>query len=629
MSDFFNSIMDKIFISGNLLHPLDWTAIGIYFVIILCVGLYFVKRGGKNTTSYFLAGRSLPWWIAGTSIVATMFAADTPLFHTGNVRRFGLDAGWLFFLPGFGVVLASVLFARLWRRARVMTEIELLEMRYSGRAAKIFRGANAVYGGVFQAALTMGWVTLAMGVLVETLLGIDKVIGTWFFLGIVLIYSVSAGLWGVVATNFIQYMIATFGTIFLAVVSVVKCGGLAAMNEKLAAVPDWSGSAMRVFPEPSAWGPMFGWWIIIGYLFVFGIQTSVSGGFMGQAVYASKDEKNASHALLWFGFCYYVLNGWPWIITGLASVILLGATNEAAGLGDYQDTYPAMIVKLMPIGMRGIMAAAMIAAFMSTISTLLNWGSSYMVNDFYRRFLVKGKSERYYVLISRLFSVGLAVFGGWFAFQFDTLTSILLRVPLYLIGIVLVWVFRWLWSRTNIWSEISAMVGSIFMAILVDIVFAKFGIWQSPIDPVTGKAEDWIYFGQKILTILGGTTAIWLIVTMLTKPVDDEILKKFYKLVVIPGPGWNRIRKLCGDDCPKADSGWRVLFTYISGCVGLFGLLLAIGYAITCKWSLAAVIFVVSVIGSVMYFKLFNTLTHLDDDERGEQLKASLESSQV
>ncbi|MDF7827110.1 hypothetical protein P4B35_24010, partial [Pontiellaceae bacterium B12227] len=179
----------------------------------------------------------LPWWVAGTSIVATMFAADTPLFHTGNVRQFGLDAGWLFFIPGFGVVMAAVLFARLWRRARVVTEIELFEMRYTGKAAKIFRGFNAVYGGVFKAAVTLGWVTLAMGVILESLFGIDRYIGTMVFMGIVLVYSISSGLWGVVATDFIQYIVATFGTMYLAFAAVKECGGLVAMREQLMAVP--------------------------------------------------------------------------------------------------------------------------------------------------------------------------------------------------------------------------------------------------------------------------------------------------------------------------------------------------------------------------------------------------------
>lgn len=590
---------------GNL-HIIDWLVIAIYFTVCIVVGLYFVKRASGNTDDYFLAGRKLPWWIAGTSIVATMFAADTPLFHTGNVRRFGLDAGWLFFAPGFGVILASVLFARLWRRAKVLTEIELLEMRYTGRAARIFRGFNAIYGGVFQAALTLGWVTLAMGVIVEALLGIDKVVGTWIFLGIVLIYSVSSGLWGVVATDFIQYLVATFGTIYLAIVSVVECGGLQAMNEKLAAVSGWSGSAMRVFPEPGAWDPSYSWWLIIGWALVFSVQVSVANGFMGQRIYASKDEKNASRSVLWFGFCYYVLNGWPWIVTGLASIIILGASNEAAGLSDFQDTYPAMIVKLMPIGMRGVMAAAMIAAFMSTISTILNWGSSFMVNDFYRRFIARERSTRHYVWASRIFSLGLALFGGWFAFQFKNITEILLKVPLYLVGGMLVFVFRWLWHRTNIWSEIAAMAGSVLVALFVDFVLiGHFGIWQAE--------DNFVYFGHKMLAVFIATTIIWFLVTILTKPVDDDTLKKFYRHTILPGPGWKRIRELCGKDCPKPDSLGTVLLTWGAGSAALFALLFSIGFAIAVKWAMAGILLGLSAVAAWMYFRLYNSLTHYDD----------------
>ena len=600
---------------GNL-HLIDWVVVGIYFVVCIVVGLLFVKKASGSTDDYFLAGRKLPWWIAGTSIVATMFAADTPLFHTGNVRQFGLDAGWLFFIPGFGVVMAAVLFARLWRRARVTTEVELLEMRYSGKAATVFRGFNAVYGGVFKAAVTLGWVTLAMGVILESLFGIDRYIGTMAFMGIVLIYSISSGLWGVVATDFIQYIVATFGTIYLAFAAVKECGGLVAMRDQLMAVPDWSGSAMRVIPDPSAWNPNFSWMLIFGWLLIYSIELSTSGGFMGQRIYASKDEKNASHSLLWFGFCYYVLNGWPWIVTGLASIIILGATNEAAGLANYDGTYPAMIVKLMPVGMLGIMGAAMIAAFMSTISTILNWGSSLMVNDFYRRFVVTGKSKHHYVWASRAFSLGLAVFGVWFAFQFDSITQILLRMPLYLIGGVLVFVFRWLWSRTNIWSEIAAMVGSIVVALFIDFILVpKLHIWE-PNEAIPD--HNWfVYFGHKMVLVLVATTVIWVITTLLTKPVDDETLKKFYKHTIPPGPGWKRIRTLCEEESgtPVPSPLSKILLAWLAGIVGLFVLLFAIGYMVACQWVMSGVLLVVSAVGFIAYFKLYASLTHYDDLE--------------
>lgn len=601
---------------GNL-HLIDWIVVLIYFVVCIAVGLFFVKKASGSTDDYFLAGRKLPWWIAGTSIVATMFAADTPLFHTGNVRQFGLDAGWLFFIPGFGVVMAAVLFARLWRRARVVTEIELLEMRYSGKAAKIFRGFNAIYGGVFKAAVTLGWVTLAMGVILESLFGIDRTTGTMIFMGIVLIYSISSGLWGVVATDFIQYFVATFGTIYLAVAAVNECGGLLAMRDQLMAIPDWSGNAMRVIPDPSAWNPNFSWMLIFGWLLIYSIELSTSGGFMGQRVYASKDERNASLSLMWFGFCYYVLNGWPWIITGLASLIILGSTNEIAGLENYDATYPAMIVELMPVGMLGIMAAAMIAAFMSTISTILNWGSSLMMNDLYQRFLVRDASKRHYVWASRAFSLGLAIFGVWFAFQFDSITQILLRMPLYLIGGVLVFVFRWLWSRTNIWSEIAAMVGSIIVALFIDFILVpKLHIWE-PNEAI--PEHNWfVFFGHKMVLVLVATTIIWVVVTLLTKPADDETLKKFYKHTIPPGPGWKRIRALCEaeGDLPKPSPLSMILLAWASGVTGLFVLLFSIGYLVACQWGTAGVLLIISAAGFITYFKLYNKLEHCDDLEQ-------------
>lgn len=594
------------------LETLDWTCIILYFVVVLAVGMYFIRRAGKSMDDFFLAGRSLPWWLAGTSMVATMFAADTPLFHTGNVRRFGLDAGWLFFLPGFGVILASVLFARLWRRTRVLTEIELFELRYSGRAASFFRGFSALYGAFFTAAITLGWVTLAMGVIVESLLGIDRSIGIWAMLGVVLVYSVGSGIWGVVATDFIQYIVATFGSMYLAVVAVVRCGGFRAMNDQIHAIQNWSGSAMRVFPDPSAWNPLYTWWLIIGWLIVFGVRAAVTGEYLGQRIYASRNEKHASYSVLWFGFCYYVLNGWPWIITGLASIVVLGSTNEIAGISDWQATYPQMILRLMPAGMRGIMAAAMIAAFMSTVSTLLNWGSSYAVNDFYRRFFVRRGTDRHYVWVSRLFSVGLALFGGWFALQFENITSMLLKVSLYLTGGVFVWIFRWMWSRTNIWSEISALLGSVFMAVFVDLFLGKkLGIWQSE--------DSFLYYGQRLLTILLGTTIIWLVVTLLTRPVSDERLVAFYRKVAVPGPGWSRIRALCRGECRPADSLLLVAATWLAGIGMLFGVLFAIGFGITCNGKMSLAMLVISLVSAVIYFKLFGKLTYFEETSIQEQ----------
>ncbi len=581
---------------------IDWLVVVAYFVAVLIVGMLFVKKASSSIDDYFLAGRSLPWWVAGTSMVATMFAADTPLFHTANVRQFGMDAGFLFFTPGFGVILAAVLFVRLWRRVNVMTEIELIEMRYSGKPAAIFRGFNAIYGGLIKAALIMGWVTLAMGVVVESLLGIDKVWGVSIFLVIVMIYSASSGMWGVVATDFIQYFVATAGTLFLAYTAVDACGGLAAMNEQIKQITEWSGSEMRVIPDPSAWNPNYSWALIIGWSLVFSLDLATASGFLGQRVYASKDEKNASYSTLWFAFCYYVLNGWPWIITGVASMIVLGSTDAAAGLGHSQEIYPAMINKLMPTGFRGLMGAAMIAAFMSTISTIMNWGSSFMVNDFYRRFIKPSESKTHYVWVSRIISVCLLVFGGWFAFQFENITEMLVIVPQYLIGGTLVLMARWLWSRTNIWSEITAIVSSFAIAFFVNKVLSAEG-------NIFYSTDSFEFYGQRLLTILAGTTAVWIFVTLMTKPEDDSVLIAFYKKANIPGPGWSRIRRLCAEDCPKAESSLTIVATLLIGMAALYGLLISIGYAITLNWTYFISYLAVSLASVVAYAKLYRKLT--------------------
>jgi uncharacterized membrane protein required for colicin V production len=254
------------------------------------------------------------------------------------------------------------------------------------------------------------------------------------------------------------------------------------------------------------------------------------------------------------------------------------------------------------------MAAAMISAFMSTISSLMNWGASYMVNDFYGRFIIKNASNKHYVWASRIVSMGLLVFGGWFAFQFTDITQMLLSVSLYLTGLSLVWIFRWFWWRTNIWSEISAMIGSIVVAFFVDKVLGDyFGIWQSE--------DAFEYYGQRLISILIGTTVIWLIVTLLTKPVDDERLKKFYRRIAVPGIGWRRIRLLCGEDCPKTDTTMNVLLTWLSGVIALFSLLTALGYGVACRWLPMTTGLLVSLFSAIVYFVLYNHLTHFKDEE--------------
>jgi solute:Na+ symporter, SSS family len=450
----------------------------------------------------------------------------------------------------------------------------------------------------------MGWVTLAMGVVVEQFLGMNRETGTWLFLGIVLAYSVGSGMWGVVMTDLIQYVVATAGSLFLAWKAIDYCGGLNAMNAALANQTEWSGATdgvLRVVPDPSALDPSYSWWLVIGFILVWGADIANAGGFIGQRIFASKNEKHASHAVLWFGFCYYLHNGWPWIVVGAASIHVLGATNAAAGLADYQETFPAMIMKLMPAGFRELMMASLIAAFMSTIDTLLNWGSSLLVNDFYRRFVVTRSSRRHYVMVSRAFMLGLALFGGWFAMQFKSITEMLMSVNMYLVGGFFAYMLRWLWSRANIWSEIATMVGSILVALMVQKVLpVYFGIWDSE-DPFK-------YYGHQMTAILAGTTLIWAVVTLLTKHTDEKQLIAFYKQVVPPGPGWTRIRRLCGQDAPRVDSFGKILATWAMGVTSLIGLLAAIGYGLTCRWLTALVMSTIALTAAFTYFRLFNQL---------------------
>src|SRR5262245_36587953 len=454
---------------------LDWFVVLAYLAAAVSAGLWFSRHSNKGVEDFFLAGRRLPWWLAGASMVASMFASDTPLFHSGNVRDMGLSAAWLFFFPVFGALLAGAYFARLVRRTGVVTDAEFVEMRYSGQAPAPFRGFLAFYNGVYVATLTMGWVTLGMTETIAQILNLPKLPVVVSLMAVVLIYAMVSGLWGVVMADLFQYVVASVGSIYLAIVSVQACGGLIGLREKLAALPSYVGHDLHFLPNLDEGVGSTGMValslpLILAWIFVNGADQASSSQHRGQRILACRNENDASLTYVMYSFCYYFVNGLSWVVVGLASVILLGATNEAAGLANSQRAFPAMIKHLMPAGMLGLMVASVFAAFMSTTSVLLNWGSSYMINDLYRRFMVRNAPQGHYLFASRVacFFLGLGAIG--FAMVFSSLGEFFSMVPQLLTGAVLVMLARYLWWRTNIWSEVSAMVISPFVGLYVEFV---------------------------------------------------------------------------------------------------------------------------------------------------------------
>lgn len=535
------------------LSALDWTIIAGYFALALGIGLYFKKRAGSNVVEYFAGGRSLPWWIAGTSMVATTFAADTPLAVTGLIAKHGLAGNWFWWSWAFGGMLTVFVFAKLWRRAEVLTDVELIEMRYAGKAAAFLRGFRGFYIAVVMNSIVIGWVTKAMAqVLQQTVLfdanatavaendstGLLLIAAMLVVTGV---YSVMSGLWGVAITDMIQFVLAMGGCIGLAVVAVSHIGGVDALQERLTEVYAGEGDPLAFLPDFSGEGAV----IPLGIFAVLVLSQwwatwypgnePGGGGYIVQRMASCKDEGHAVKATLFFQLAHYCLRPWPWILVAFVAIALHPGLRDGtdAGVG-----YPMMIRELAPTGLRGLLLVTFAAAFMSTISTQMNWGASYLVNDVYKRFINPEADDRQMIRASRLASMLVLTLGGgvaWWMLEFgvsvDNAWAFLAALGA---GVGAVFILRWFWWRINVWSEITAMVGSL-------VLFAVFG----SIDATADLPAEY-----RSLLVAGGTLLLWLIATMVTQPEPREHLIGFYRKVRPDGPGWRPVAK----DAPDVQS---------------------------------------------------------------------------
>lgn len=547
------------------LQTLDWVFLILYFAVSLGIGLYYAKRAGGSTGEFFLSGRNLTWWLAGTSMVATTFAADTPLAVTELVAQNGIAGNWFWWNFVFGGVLTVFFFARLWRRSGLLTDVEFAELRYSGPPAAYLRGFRALYLGVFLNAVIMGWVNLAMASILRGMFGIEEtriIVYLALCMGLVAFYSALSGLWGVVVTDAFQFVIAMGGTIVLAfiVLDLPEIGGVSGLVSKL---PD---SLFEFFPtvgESEAMG--LGSTLALpltAFLAYVAVQWWASwypgaepggGGYIAQRMMSAKNEKHSVLATLWFTIAHYCVRPWPWILVGLATLVLYpDLPAEAKRMG-----YVYAMRDYLPIGIRGILVAAFFAAYMSTIATHLNWGTSYLINDFYRRFLQRRKEEKHYVFASRLVTIGLMVVSLLVTMILETISG----AWKFLIeaggGLGLVLILRWYWWRINAWSEISAMI-----APLIAYAFVK--------------EFTTIEFPTSLFAIVGFTTVVWIVVTFLTKPVDAGHLIAFYRRVHPGGLFWKKIALMAPD--VKGDSGyWMLAVDWLSGVILVYATLIGIG----------------------------------------------------
>ncbi len=566
------------------LAPLDWLLVGGYFVFSFGIALYYYRRASRDTSEFFLGGRHMPWWLAGTSMVATTFAADTPLAVTELVAQNGIAGNWLWWNFVFGGMLTVFFFARLWRRSGVLTDVEFVELRYTGRAAAWLRGIKAIYFGLLLNVIIIGWVSLAMETVLTTLFPGMTLFGRTSFdvLGfefsaalllvgllvlLVAVYSLLSGLWGVMVTDVFQFVIAIGGCIILAVwaVDLPEIGGLAGLRAKL---PD---STFRMLPTIGEAAEGAGVLALSALAFVayVGVQWWSSwypgaepggGGYIAQRMMSAKDEKHALFATLWFNVAHYCLRPWPWIIVALVALVLY------PGLDDPRAGFVLVMRDVLPPGLLGLLFAAFLAAFMSTISTQLNWGTSYLVNDLWRRFIRPDGDERHYVLVARITTFALGAISLFVTARLESISGAWGLILTASAGLGLVLILRWYWWRINAWSELAATVAPIVLTAAA-LVLQPMGI------TIPGLESP---FPTNLFAVTAFTTVVWLVATFVTRPTEAATLDAFYRRIHPGGPGWKPVAARHPDVVPDAGLGALAL-DWLAGVVLVYSTLFGVG----------------------------------------------------
>jgi SSS family solute:Na+ symporter len=551
------------------LAALDWIIIGGYVAFAVVVGLIFTRRAGKCINEYFLSGRNLPWWVVGSSMVATTFAADTPLAVTEYVRQDGIWMNWIWWSLAISHVLAAVVFSRLWRRAMVLTDNELIELRYHGRPAAVLRAFKAGYFSTIYNFIVMGWVTAAMSTVISSFMDIRMEWAVVACMGVALFYSVLSGFWGVVVTDLVQFGVAIIGSVVFAILAAGQAGGMSAVVSSEACS---AGSTLAFFPSLEdgfdAWMNFLAFVLVLWWAY----QGSDGGGYVIQRMMSAKDERHALVGTFWFAVAHYMLRVWPWAVVALVSVVMLPE------LSSHKEAYPALLSGILPVGLKGLCVAVFLAAYMSTIDTHLNWGSSYIVNDIYRRFLKKEASDKHYVIASKLTTLIMMLVSGFVALQIRQITAAWELLWAMGAGIGAVLILRWFWWRINAWTEISALGASLIIATGLEVY-----------DYFT---EGEVQFYAKLLTVALGSAVVWVTVTLSTSPEPEEVLRKFTDRVM-PGGKWPyRVG--------KGIMSWRTLLAWAGGVSVVYGGMFLIGGLVLGDWNVAMISALALVAGSFL-----------------------------
>jgi solute:Na+ symporter, SSS family len=618
------------------LTSIDWAVIIGYLLVNLLIGVYYRRRASGNTEEFFVSGRDVSWWLAGTSMVATTFAADTPLFVCGVVAKQGIAGNWIWWAFCVGGMMTVFFFARYWRRAEILTDVQFVEIRYGGRPAAFLRGFKAVYLGLFMNCLILGWVTKAMVSIIAVLLGpmiaqgrilqlelfghtYQHVLGDpqntalaiciFLLIPFTGLYTFIGGLWGVLVTDLFQFVLKMAMIIVLAGVAVAKIGGMDSLQAHLRVIESSARSSGAVTSDPTAFLPDFHlglttnaiWTLpVLTFIVYLGMQWWLAwypgaepggGGYVAQRMFSAKDEKNSLGATLWFNIAHYALRPWPWIVTALVAMVVYspngGIHPSAAFAQNPEQGYVMVLRDYLPPALRGLMVAAFLAAFMSTVGTQLNWGCSYLVNDLYKRFLVRNSTERHYVLVSRWITVLLVLASGYTASQLTSIGAgwnVVLEIGF---GTGAVYILRWYWSRINAWSEISAMIAA--AAVTVGLKQVHF------------SGNDAVVYAKSSLITGGVATLVWVVTTFLTPPESEATLVDFYRRVHPTVYGWQRISKLV-PELPEVRDLASNAFSWIMGIILVYGCLFGIGKLIFGQWFWGVLLLVCAAISGYLIF---------------------------
>ncbi len=589
------------------LELIDWLVVGAYLLFALLIGLAYARRAGHDREGYFLSGRKAPWWLLGTSMVATTFSTDTPNLVTDMVRTAGVSQNWLWWAFAVTGMLTVFVYAKLWRRSATLTDIGFYELRYSGREAAFLRGFRALYLGFFFNVMIMAAVTLAAIKIGAVLLGFSRLQSVLVASVITAAYSATAGLWGVIVTDLLLFVIAMIGSIAAAYFSLAHpaVGGLhgllanPAVHGKLHLLPDFSDhtAVIAVLVVPLA----VQWWST----WYPGAEPG-GGGYVAQRMLAARNEKESILSTLWFNIAHYGLRPWPWIIVALCSLIVYPDLAAIARAFPHLSpsiirndlAYPAMLV-FMPPGILGLIVASLTAAYMSTISTHLNWGASYLVDDFYRRFLTPDRAERHYVNAGRVATILLTVAAATVALWLQNAMQafqILLQIGA---GTGLIFLLRWFWWRINAWSEISAMIISFLIAI-----YFQFGHTALGFAPLSATAM--------LVSGVAITTVGWISVTLLTAPTERATLLNFYERIRPWGRGWRRV---VGADAVSAQEAGipSAMLCWVLGLVMIYAALFAVGYLIYGSYIVSALSFALMLASGFGIMRIFPRIRFSSD----------------